>query len=61
MHFLSAVFRMYTIPKVFGLKLMSFNAGYDRLLTINCFPIYLQHIDVIGKQQAMLSIMTILF
>jgi hypothetical protein len=31
-----------TVPEVFGLKLVSLNAGNDGLLAINCFPIYLQ-------------------
>lgn len=30
-----------SIPEVFGLKLMSLDAGNDGLLAVNCFPIYL--------------------
>lgn len=52
------IWRKYIIPEVLGLKLMSLNACYNCLLTINHFPIYLQNTDMMLMVKMQLTMQT---
>lgn len=50
------MYRRDKVPEVFGLKLVSFNASYDSLLTIHHFPINLQHKEDVVENEGQFTV-----